>query len=104
MKAQFPSYDNSQNSIICFEFEGGLKVIAVLYNLFVAVNHENDTCFENRLVMDYADCKHFAGLVETSKVVSKVSLAHCQTHCKQMPVFSRLSKSHMAKIQPIIIC
>ena len=35
----------------------------------VAVNHENDTCFENGLVMGYADCKYFADLVETSKVV-----------------------------------
>ncbi len=29
----------------------------------VAVNHENDTCFENGLVMGYVDCKYFAGLV-----------------------------------------
>ncbi len=44
----------------------------ILQNLFeadwhVAVNHENNTCFENGLVMSYADCKYFAGLVETSK-------------------------------------
>ena len=55
---------------------------------FVAVN----TYFENGLVMGYADCKYFPGLAETSKVVSMVSLALCQTHCKQVPVFSRLSK------------
>ena len=24
----------------------------------VAVNHENDTCFENGVVMGYADCKY----------------------------------------------
>ena len=60
----------------------------------VAVNHEYDTCFKNGLVMGYADCKYFAGSVETSKVVSNVSLTLCQTHCKQVPVFSRLSKSH----------
>ncbi len=59
---------------------------------------ENDICFENGLVLGYAyaGCKYFqiAGLVETSKVVSNVSLALCQTHCKQVPVFSRLSISH----------
>ncbi len=57
----------------------------------VAVNRENDTCFENRLVMGYADCKYYAGLVGTPKVVLNVSLALCQTHCKQVPVFSCLS-------------
>ena len=36
----------------------------------VAVNHENETYFENGLVMGYADCKCYAGLVETLKVVS----------------------------------
>ncbi len=46
---------------------------------------------ENGLVMGYADCKCFTGLVETSKVVSIVSLALCQTHCKQVPEFSHLS-------------
>ncbi len=64
------------------------------YNImFVAVNRENDTCFGKELVMGSADCKYYAGLVETPKVVLKVSLALCQTHCKQVPVFSRLSKS-----------
>ena len=53
----------------------------------VAVNHENDTYFGNGLVMGYADCRCLAGLVETSKVVSIVSLALCQTHCKQVPEF-----------------
>ncbi len=66
--------------------------------MVVAVNHENDTCFENGLVIGYAGCKYSAGLVETPKVALKVvlniSLALCQTHCKQVPVFSRLSKSH----------
>ncbi len=62
--------------------------------MLVAVNHENDTCFENGIVMGYADCKYFAGLVEAPKAVSNVSLALCQTHYKQVPVFSRLSKSH----------
>ena len=61
----------------------------------VVVNHENDTCFGNGLVIGYADCKCLAGLVETSKVVSIVSLALCQTHCKQVPEFSRLSKSDL---------
>ncbi len=37
--------------------------------VFVAVNHENDTCFENGLVMGYADCKCCVGLVETPKTV-----------------------------------
>ncbi len=80
-------------NIICRESgkvrENGLDEVTV------AVNHENDTCFENRLVMGYADCKYYAGLVETSKVVSIVSPALCQTHCKQVPVFSRLSKSDL---------
>ncbi len=61
----------------------------------VAVNHENDTCFGNGLVMGYADCKCSAALVETSKVVSIVSLALCQTHCKQVPEFSRRSGSDL---------
>ncbi len=64
----------------------------------VGVNHEKDTCFEKELVMGYADCKCFAGLVETSKVVSNVGLALCQTHCKQVPVFSRLSKSQLTHV------
>ncbi len=50
---------------------------------------------ETNLVMGYADCKCLADLVETSKVVSIVSLALCQTHCKQVPEFSRLSKSDL---------
>ncbi len=29
----------------------------------VAVNHENDACFENGLVMGSADCMYYAGLV-----------------------------------------
>ncbi len=45
--------------------------------------------------MGYADCKYFVGFVETSKEVSIVSLALYQTHCKQVPVFSRLSKSDL---------
>ena len=54
----------------------------------VAFNHKNDTWFGNGLVMGYADCKCQAGLVETLKVVSIVSLALCQTHCMQVPDFS----------------
>ncbi len=38
-------------------------------------------------------CKCSLSLVETSKVVSIVSLALCQTHCKQVPDFSRLSQT-----------
>ncbi len=45
----------------------------------VAVIRENDTYLENGLVMGYADCKYYAGLV------SNISLALCQTHCKQVP-------------------
>ena len=45
--------------------------------------------------MGYADCKCLAGLVETLKVVSIVSLALCQTHCRQVPEISRLSKSDL---------
>ncbi len=41
-------------------------------------------------MVGYADCKYYAGLVETPK-----SLTLCQTHCKQVPVFSRLSNSHL---------
>ncbi len=41
--------------------------------------------------MGYANCEHYAGLVETLKVVSIISLALCQTRYKQVPVFSRLS-------------
>ena len=50
----------------------------------VAVNRENDICFENGHVMGYADCKYYAGLVETPKFVLNVNLALCQTHCKQV--------------------
>ncbi len=46
-------------------------------------------------MMGYADCKYLAGLVETSKVVSIVNLGLCQTHCKQVPDFSRLSKGDL---------
>ncbi len=70
-----------------------LILVGLLF-LNVAVNRENDTCFENGLVMGYTDSKYFADLVEASKVVSNVSLALCQTHCKQVPMFSCLSKSH----------
>ncbi len=45
--------------------------------------------------MGYADCKCLAGLVETSNVVSIVSLALCQAHCKQVPEFSRHSESDL---------
>ena len=41
------------------------------YLAIVVANHENETYFENRLVMGYADRKYYAGLVETLKVVSK---------------------------------
>ncbi len=37
----------------------------------VAVKHENDKYFENRLVMGHTDCKCNAGFVETLKIVSK---------------------------------
>ncbi len=111
----------------------------IAYCLYtVAVNHENDTCFGNGLVMGYlppeapykaigagvlrstmkmtrfgnvlvmgyADCKCLAGLVETPNVVSIVSLALCQTHCKQVPDFSRLSKSdaNTRSIPPVPTC
>ena len=59
----------------------GFSYISCL--LCVAVNHGYDTYFGNGLVMGYADCKCFAGLIETSKVVSIVNLGLCQTHCKQ---------------------
>ncbi len=59
---------------------------------FVAVNHENDTCFGNGLVMGSADCLYYAGLVKTPE---KLFLALCQTHCKQLPVFSCLSGYHV---------
>ncbi len=45
--------------------------------------------------MGYADCKCFAGLVEISKEVSIVSFGLCQTHCKQVPDFSRLCRSDL---------
>ena len=61
----------------------------------VAANHENDTFFENGLVMGSADCVNYAGLVETPQVVLGVSLALCQTHCRQVPVFSCLSGCHV---------
>ncbi len=63
----------------------------------VAVNHENDTYFWKRTC--YAECKCLAGLVETSKVVSIVSLALCQTHCKQVPDFS----THVQYFLPILL-
>ncbi len=47
-----------------------LSFTVILSVLVVAVNSENDTYFENGPVMGYADCKYYAGLVETSKVVS----------------------------------
>ncbi len=63
--------------------------------LCVSVNHGYDRYFGNGLVMGYADCKYLAGLVETSKVVSIVNLGLCQTHCKQVPDFSRLCGSDL---------
>ncbi len=33
----------------------------------VANNRESDTCVGKGLVMGYADCKYYVGLVETSK-------------------------------------
>ena len=61
----------------------------------VAVNHENDTCFGNGLVMGYEDCKYLADLGETSKVVSIINLGICHIYCKQVPDLSRLSKSDL---------
>ena len=40
---------------------------ALKSSLGVAVSRENDTCSGNGLVMGYAECKYFAGFVETSK-------------------------------------
>ena len=37
----------------------------MFYRLSVAANHENDTCFENGLVMGSADCMYYVGLVKT---------------------------------------
>ncbi len=42
-----------------------MRVLTDRWTDNVEVSHENDPCFENRLVMGYADCKHYAGLVET---------------------------------------
>ena len=53
--------------------------------------------------MGYADCKCLAGLVETSKVVSIVILAFCQTHCKKVPDFSRLSKSDLITCNGLVL-
>ena len=62
----------------------------------VAANHENDTCFGNGLVMGSADCMDYARLVKTLEKLFKRKLGLCQTHCRQVPVFSRLSKCHMS--------
>ncbi len=70
----------------------------------VAVNHENDTCFGNRLVMGSADCLYYAALVKHQKGCLNVNLALCQTHCRQVPVFSRLSKYHMIMWSKINQC
>ena len=58
----------------------------------VAVNHENDTCFENGLVMGYADCKYSAGLVETPKVVFKRPFVrHTANRYLCFPAFSKVT-------------
>ena len=52
----------------------------------LSANHENDTYFEIGLVIGIVDCIFCASLGKSN---SYIILALCQTHCKQMPVFSR---------------
>ncbi len=40
----------------------------------VTVNHENDTCSGNRVVMGSADCLYYAGLVKTPEKLFKRTL------------------------------
>ena len=58
----------------------------------VAVNCGYGTCFGYGLVIGYADCECFVGLVETSKVVSIVSLAfvrHTASRCLTFPALKK---------------
>ncbi len=50
------------------------------------------THFGNGLVMGSADCINYVGLVKTLEKLFKRKSGLCQTHCRQVPVFSRLSK------------
>ena len=54
--------------------------------------------------MDSADCKNYAGLVKTLEKFFNVKLGLCQTDCRQMPVFSRLSKYTLHMYHPPSTC
>ncbi len=83
--------------IIIFLVIWGLQSISLesQFKRYVAVNHENDTCFGNGLVMGYADCKCLAGLVETSNVVSTF-VRHTASGCLIFPAFML---THVASLQ-----
>ncbi len=53
------------------------------------------TRFGNGLVMGSADCINHAGLIKTLEKLFKCKSGLCQTHCRQVPVFSPLSKYHV---------
>ena len=59
------------------------------------------TRFRNGLVMVSADCINYAGLVKTLEKLFKRKLDLCQTHRRQVPVFSRLSKYHVSGLLPL---
>ncbi len=73
--------------------------------MIVAVNHENDTCFGNGLVMGSADRLCYAGLVKTPEKLFKCkpgSLSDTlQASACVFPLFqiSRGQKSHVAFLQ-----
>ena len=50
------------------------NLVDLQYSVCVAVNHENDTCFGNGLVMGSADCPYYAGLVKTTEKLFKRKL------------------------------
>ncbi len=79
---------NSHECMKCFH-------TLVLMKSCVAANHENNM-FWKQTWDGFSRVHVLCGFSwNTRKVVSNVNLALCQTHCKQVPVFSRLSKYHV---------
>ncbi len=69
----------------------------------VAVNRENDTCFENGLVMGSAGYSHYAGLVKTPKSCFKRKLGPLpalkeKSGAEMAPGWSRFHVHRMAPI------
>ncbi len=53
---------------------GVLKLDTGIHKTAVVANRENETCFENGLVMGFADCVNLAGLVITLERLFKRKL------------------------------